>query len=468
MIRPLLASSVLGVLVLACFAPLNGQECQNGLYYQFTDHFYFTASSDQGAVGDVVGVDILLTVESPISGLNLFALTAAICYDQSRLDFFEEAYYTTEFDQIAGSSFLRHSEITPLSPPPAGGVLLNATVRRGAAEKFFASPQPVHLVTLFFRIKGDPKGTTLVRFCDDELRSLNSQSCLRSVVSYSGTDGPGGPLILLYAQSTRHVPATIRILEGEPTRTEPPQVPPNAKTYDEPPTAESAGIRFELSGGVAQPGGDQVPLELYATSNYEFSGFAVSLKFPADDLEIATVEEHTRPGVVRIDNEKGFLGMVLLNSRRRLGREGERVHLATLQVKAKEAAKDVNQVDLRFEDEAPFINWLAIYYQDRLHPDPLPLSAQVSPLFVVHGLVKPQVEPTALGDVNLDYQLDLADAVNVLAHLFQGIGSLLCPEAADFNQDGEVDISDPIGILSYLFLGAPAPPPREVYCGADG
>ena len=67
------------------------------------------------------------------------------------------------------------------------------------------------------------------------------------------------------------------------------------------------------------------------------------------------------------------------------------------------------------------------------------------------------------GDVNLDYGLDITDAIAILNQLFLGVEGVLCDAAADFNGDGSVNMGDPVGLLSYLYLGGPAES-RDVLC----
>ncbi len=66
------------------------------------------------------------------------------------------------------------------------------------------------------------------------------------------------------------------------------------------------------------------------------------------------------------------------------------------------------------------------------------------------------------GDCNLDFRVDLADAVKDLAHLFLGAGSFPCADACDATDDGTSDVSDALALLNYLFRGGdnlPAPFP---------
>lgn len=77
------------------------------------------------------------------------------------------------------------------------------------------------------------------------------------------------------------------------------------------------------------------------------------------------------------------------------------------------------------------------------------------------------------GDVNQDTELDLADGVALLWHLFVGESPLPCGEGrssdagnqalADLNLDGKVDVSDVVHMLRYLFLGE-SPPAQGTDC----
>ncbi len=70
------------------------------------------------------------------------------------------------------------------------------------------------------------------------------------------------------------------------------------------------------------------------------------------------------------------------------------------------------------------------------------------------------------GRVNGDAEIDLADAVALLLHLFHG-RPLACREAADANDDEQLDVSDALAILAWLFLKGPALPPPAATCGED-
>jgi hypothetical protein len=68
------------------------------------------------------------------------------------------------------------------------------------------------------------------------------------------------------------------------------------------------------------------------------------------------------------------------------------------------------------------------------------------------------------GDANGDAQLDIADAITILSHLFAGRNAV-CAAAFDANADGMLDIADPISLLTHLFAhGAPPSTPFPA-CG---
>ncbi len=70
-------------------------------------------------------------------------------------------------------------------------------------------------------------------------------------------------------------------------------------------------------------------------------------------------------------------------------------------------------------------------------------------------------------DANGDGMTDLADAISMLAVLFQGQGPPGCEDANDANDDGGGDISDPVYLLAYLFSLGMNPPAPFSGCGVD-
>jgi hypothetical protein len=80
-------------------------------------------------------------------------------------------------------------------------------------------------------------------------------------------------------------------------------------------------------------------------------------------------------------------------------------------------------------------------------------------------------QPWILGDCNHDGELDIADAVFALNHVFAGKNPDLCVPLCDNNNDSRLDISDPIALLRWIFLGHPLkgllPPEKEFDDGMD-
>ena len=86
--------------------------------------------------------------------------------------------------------------------------------------------------------------------------------------------------------------------------------------------------------------------------------------------------------------------------------------------------------------------------------------------FIRRGTFPGQIPHFLRGDMNLDGQVDLADAIDALQGIFMG-GTMICRDSADWNDDGAVDVSDPISTLNYLFAGGPAPALPFPLCGSD-
>ena len=76
-------------------------------------------------------------------------------------------------------------------------------------------------------------------------------------------------------------------------------------------------------------------------------------------------------------------------------------------------------------------------------------------------------EPFIRGDFTLDLEIQLADPIATLDHLFLSGGEPLCRKAGDSNDDGELGLSDALYTLSYLFLGSAAPDAPFPSCGND-
>ncbi|MBI4583078.1 MAG: hypothetical protein HY717_03530 [Planctomycetes bacterium] len=439
-------------------------------YQEFkTDHFYFTFSSNQGAVGDVVEVDISVTLldaklDLEISNPILVGIFIVGCYDRSALELLDSQRYSDFYESLVFFTYFYPPGGEAGRPPwdNEGVFSLACAIRREADKKFLLPGQSFPLATVYFRILSDDKPIGQVRPCENK---LVGRSCETSQLYYQLDEPPRE----FHTLSSLHVPGTINIVPGEPTHPDLPPLPPDAKIYSEVPTADNAKVNFELVGPLfVEPGGTNVAMDLFATSNYEFSGFMTAIRFPPEYLQLVRVEEHTRPGIKNIDNQSGGFGLLMANTRRRVGQEGERVLLATLYFNVAEGTNEKGEVDIRFERFENFYNWIAVYHRQGLNDGSIPIATEVAPLFLTKATLKIRSGPKTLrGDANFDNQLDTADAIVDLQYLFLGGLQPDCPIAADFDLSGELDITDPIILLSSVFLGEPplnSLEPAEVPC----
>jgi len=92
-----------------------------------------------------------------------------------------------------------------------------------------------------------------------------------------------------------------------------------------------------------------------------------------------------------------------------------------------------------------------------------PIASDVGPC------LRPGGGPLYLrGDCNTDGDLNVADAVFLLANLFAGGPISTCVDGCDSNDDGLLDIADAVFELAFLFSGGAAPPAPGVFsCGVD-
>jgi len=84
----------------------------------------------------------------------------------------------------------------------------------------------------------------------------------------------------------------------------------------------------------------------------------------------------------------------------------------------------------------------------------LPPNTDTQELYII-------VDPASFtrGDVNMDGEIDLADATYLVNYLFAGGPEPIPLEAGDANCSGDVDLADAVYIVNYLFIGGPPPPP---------
>ena len=70
------------------------------------------------------------------------------------------------------------------------------------------------------------------------------------------------------------------------------------------------------------------------------------------------------------------------------------------------------------------------------------------------------------GDINVDGNLGLSDAIRMLEYLFRGGNSLACPDSADVDDGGNLNLGDAVLLLNALFRGDQIPAPTGE-CGVD-
>jgi hypothetical protein len=462
-------SAVAGVFVafvLACGSALGG-ECVVGGFDQVTDDFYCSATSHEGAVGDVIGVEVALTVEALHDGTP-WAFSVAASYDDTKAELLGLPIYSSFYLDFGLFPQFRELDASKSLTGRMGfgfDSLIKDDGKQFLADTISGGgPAVVPLFTVYFRLKGAPGDSFQIRFPDDEFAWVTG-SCIMNELNY----------YQVYARSTRHVPGNINIIEGEPTHPDAPPLPPAARVYEQAPTPEEADITFELTGGTVHPGQQDVPVDFYITANYEFTGYALAVTFPPEYLEVTRMQDHILPGGMFLDNPRGHVSLAQFTDTRRLGAEGERVLAATLYFNVKEAAAEASRIEIKIEkfEREPgmaveYINWLGIRYNGGTTADPLPVDAQVDPLTVGHALLAIVVGTGFVrGDCNGDGTPGLSDAVLNLGILFRSDGVAPCREACDSNGDSMNDISDAIHLLMYLFMGGSAPPAPFPGCGED-
>lgn len=450
---------VLGVIVLGAGNAIRADDpCGDGLWTKVTNQYRFSASAVQGARGDVVAVDLFLTVESVSPGIAGLVMTG--CFDPRVVEIAAPPVFTDQFRRLA--PFFQFVSLgpdtAPRHPQGDGGFTLVGTMVSDLPAIVLATGDPLHIGTVFFRLLGTAGDSAQIRFCDGEF-VLPSGACANNTLDHYA---PGEYLL---ARSETHQPGLVRVLPGMTTRPYEFLLPPTATIYPSAPIPAGVDVSFHLGGAISRPEGGEVPLEIRARSSHEFCGFSVNIEFPPAAIDVVRVLEAAAPGEVMVDSARGRIGIVSEGAIRRLGAEGETVLLATVYARVKASGTGLDAAQLRFRDEPARRNWVLVRHASPQGAPFLPRTVRIPTDRMGAEPLRIQNRPTSPGDVNLDYEVDLTDAIVALGLLFRGDDPGVCAAAAEFNGDGRLDIADPIALLRYLFNGGPRPMDAiPVYC----
>lgn len=237
------------------------------------------------------------------------------------------------------------------------------------------------------------------------------------------------------------------------------------------------GYRFLLADVEAEPG---EALTLTVAGEYEQSaqGFVMAARYPSADLAITEI--HFRDTILEAINIDFFdatvdpvTGTVIVSALIDATPpfDGELIPavgfaLDLFHIEATVSTVARGELEVALEDGLSFPPVSNMYTVDNVSVPVTELGG--SSILLTGTSVK--TEPGKLfirGDANLSRQVDIADAVTIIAFVFYGDSALTCLLAADANDDDGVDISDPIWILQHLFSGGPAPAAPYPSPGAD-
>ena len=443
-------------------------------------NYEFTASSASGAVGDVVAINVAL--RSGISSLNGLAGTMVAEHDPEVLELVGAPIYASEFLSRLGMGVLfvpvDESAETPANPRGHGWFMVFGISDYSTR---FPSDLPLPVMTLYYRVKGEPGMVGNIRFSDDVIENAQVR-CIYNQF-FHGVLENGQVTYFDYLSST-HADATVAILEGLPTQTERPPAPPKATIYPELPSAEEIDFKVRVTGATVRPGSQGIPIEVYASAQVEYISLQVPIDFDETILHLARADVHMAAGVGLINNKNEVAGnspeegsVILTNARgvddQRLAAPGEEIHIATLFFDVLDGVEEGSMtiLDVRAVNDTrdfTYDPWIGVRFKSTIGSDIV--TGEVEPIVISDGFlnVRPEIALFIRGDSNGDTTVDVSDAVTTLGYLFLGDDSPRCFDAADANDDGAMDISDPIVTLGVLFLGnGVIPVPGMMECGVD-
>jgi len=368
--------------------------------------------------------------------------------------------------------------------------LLNPARRRGIDYLYtnltnsvyrerFPSDVPMPLMTIYYRIRGNPGDTGLVSSCDGVLARGLGRCMLSNIY---GHDEFVNYTHFLQAENRA---GTLTVLPGPATHPDRPPEPPEVKVYPELPSPEAIGFQVRVEGAKARPGAAEVPVEVYVSAAVEYSSIVIPVDFDERYLRLAHAQDHFLTGIVLVDNRDDTPGAgpneghaVIYSgwgiNDRRIAAEGEEVHAATLYFNVLPSAEGIESTSLSV---VPVVDHRGVTYKSWIHvhhlgsagtSDP-PIRSQISPITITNGAVTiiPELILFVRGDSNEDGSLDVSDAQNTISYLFLGGPAPFCLDAADTDDNGRLDVTDPISLLQVLFLGTGSIPPPGGAPGKD-
>jgi hypothetical protein len=438
-----------------------------------TDEFWFEADSASGAQGDVLGVRFTLKAEPdfefPLGGIDI-----AVCHDPSIAEVVGEPIFSEEILSRSPAQIaffpIDHS-LDPVNHTGYGflGFFLAMRSRIPMAAE-------IPLMTVFYRLKGEPGSVSNLSFCSDSLEIFRSR-CNPNRIA----DGATGMLELY---PLHNQPGVLSVVDGLPTHPDRPPEPPEATIYPDPLSKEQVNFRVRISEAAALPGEHHIPVAVFVSADVDYTGIIVPVDFDERYLRLTRVQHHFIAGTVIInDGNEGesassprtgnaVLASAVRVGKRRIAPAGEEFHAATLYFDVLERAAEVRSTSLEVhrvwaENGVEWDPWVAIRVAENgVEVESPEIRQEVEPISIIRGVFAIRgLQAAVRGDVNLDGEFDVSDPVSVLNYLFQGADPLQCPKAGDYDGDGRLTIADPIGMLMVLFQrGQAAEDPVEVEC----
>ncbi|MBI4586503.1 MAG: hypothetical protein HY717_21035 [Planctomycetes bacterium] len=443
----------------------------NSTWYVHTDKYWLEMESASGAAGDVAGVSLIL--HSQLENFGWLGAQVTVCHDPAVAEIVGEPIYSADFLSLLGAGGVQFHPVDEGTAPSEAdkrghGFILNIHFSPEAYNARFPSPETLPVATVFYRLKGKPGEASPLSFCDGSLALWASRCNHNFIHIYNGEHHQGTSFL-----STSNRPGLLTIHDGPATHPDRPPAPPEAKVYSQLPSPEEMNFRVRITGGWARPGDREVPVEVHVSANLEYTGIQIPVDYDERYLRLSRAEDHFLAGYARINGkddlpgsnpEEGNVLVLSANSvgKQRIAAAGEEVHAATLYFDVLDSASAITEtfldvVPIRSLEGIPYKPWVIARHLNGGGLDgSVEMRSEVEPISINRGRLAIRRSGSALrGDADLNGELEIADAVLVLSHLFRGDGALPCPGAADFDLSGELDITDPIALLRSRFLGDP-------------